>query len=42
MIFFVECEMYGIVSERKHVNVTLKTYKQINAHEHETRTRVNN
>ena len=40
--YFVLCKMYRIICERKHEHFTLKIDNQVIAHEHETRSRVNN
>ena len=40
--YFVLCKMYRIIHERKHEHFTIKIDNQVIAHEHETRSRVNN
>ena len=40
--YFVLCKMYRIICEHKHEHFTLKNDNHVLAHEHETRSRVNN
>ena len=40
--YFVLCEKYRIICERKHEDFTLKIDNQVIAHELETRSRANN
>ena len=39
--YFAPCKMFRIICERKHVHFTQKTYNQLAAHDHETRSTVN-
>ena len=40
--YFVLCKMFRIICEQKHKHFTQKTYIQLKAHNHKTRSRVNN